>query len=119
MMFRRLLIISGFLALCSTSASAFEQTQMGGSASANSSISSPQSLPSGVPGVELVTPQTQPAKPEGMKLRLPGIGVIGTLPKLDFGLELLYGSRQDKPIEEEPGLTDGGLTIHGSLKHRF
>ena len=103
----------------STQAMAFEQTQMGSSASASNTVPSTGSLTSGVPGVELVTPPQQPSSSQGTQLRLPGIGVIGTLPKLDFGLELLYGNRQDKTIVEEPNLTDDGLRIHGTLKHRL
>lgn len=61
-------------------------------------------------------------KPDaGTEIRIPGLGKLGTLPKMDFGLELLYGATEtEKPqepakIEEDPS----DLTIRGSVKHRF
>lgn len=53
-------------------------------------------------------------------IRIPGLGSLGVLPKLDFGLELLYGDGQTQaatPEDVEPD-TDG-LRIRGTLKHRF
>lgn len=35
----------------------------------------------------------------GTKIRVPGLGVIGEIPKMDFGLELLYGASQPKGSE--------------------
>ena len=62
------------------------------------------------------------AKPEtGTEIRIPGIGIVGKLPKMDFGLELLYGAADGKqpqdtlPSDSEPG----DLTIKGRLKHEF
>jgi hypothetical protein len=64
-----------------------------------------------------------PAKSdEGMEIRIPGLGKLGTLPKMDFGLELLYGADEGKPAREsEPdsNLDQQDLMIHGSVKHRF
>jgi hypothetical protein len=52
--------------------------------------------------------------PEGKELRLPGIGQI---PKLDFGLELLYG--QNKPQNPIPEKTEpGDLQIRATIKYR-
>lgn len=62
------------------------------------------------------------AKPEtGTEIRIPGLGKLGTLPKMDFGLELLYGATDGKPQPDvAPQDTDqGDLTIRGSVKHRF
>ena len=56
-------------------------------------------------------------KKEGIELVIPGIGKLGTLPKLDFGLELLYGASEDKEEEEE--FDSDGVTIKGSVKHKF
>lgn len=70
--------------------------------------------------VDLDTPVSsiQPSKKkEGIELVIPGIGKLGTLPKLDFGLELLYGASEDKPEEEE--FEHDGVTIKGSVKHKF
>ena len=121
MKYTKLIIIAGLMGFYASGAAAFEQTQMGGSASgADSAIS----VPNAIPGVGLAVPDgtalPDSAKPEtGMKLRIPGFGVIGTLPKMDFGLELLYGTDRDKTVEEESNLSGESLTIHGSVKHRF
>ena len=53
---------------------------------------------------------------------LPGIGNLGVLPKLDFGLELLYGGppARSRDIERKDLETDPeDLTIRGTFKHRF
>ena len=65
---------------------------------------------------------TSAAKPEtGTEIRIPGLGKLGTLPKMDFGLELLYGASDGKaspdPVPED--LDQRDLTIRGSVKHRF
>ena len=58
----------------------------------------------------------------GTEIRIPGLGKLGVLPKMDFGLELLYGAADPKPAgtpEALPNNPDEDLTIHGSVKHRF
>lgn len=37
----------------------------------------------------------------GTKIRVPGLGVIGEIPRMDFGLELLYGASQPKAGDAE------------------
>lgn len=58
----------------------------------------------------------------GTEIRIPGLGKLGTLPKMDFGLELLYGATEtDKP--QEPSKIEGNspedLTVRGEIKHRW
>lgn len=56
----------------------------------------------------------------GTEVRIPGLGKLGVLPKMDFGLELLYGAAESKQSAEpqrETGSED--VTIRGTLKHRF
>ena len=60
----------------------------------------------------------------GTEVRIPGLGQIGVLPKLDFGLELLYGANKDSTTtaqspdaKTEP--EDGSFRIRGPIKHRF
>jgi hypothetical protein len=69
---------------------------------------------------------TAPAKSEtGTEIRIPGLGKIGTLPKMDFGLDLLYGAVEndnakttpDFPSSDEDEKRD--MMIHGSVKHHF
>lgn len=56
---------------------------------------------------------------EGTEVKIPGIGTVGTLPKLDFGLELLYGANSEGPIPEKPTPGNDDVLIRGTLKHRF
>jgi hypothetical protein len=44
---------------------------------------------------------TPPRIDSGTKIRVPGLGVIGEIPKMDFGLELLYGASQPKASDLE------------------
>ncbi len=57
----------------------------------------------------------------GTEIRIPGLGKLGVLPKMDFGLELLYGAADQKlpdgPVETAP--TPDDLLIRGTMKHRF
>lgn len=61
-----------------------------------------------------------PQASAGTEIRIPGLGKLGTLPKMDFGLELLYGADQTPNHESATPQEDPqDLTIHGSMKHRF
>ncbi len=62
------------------------------------------------------------AKPDaGTEIRIPGLGKLGVLPKMDFGLELLYGAADQKPTGQPEAAPDPNedLTIRGTVKHRF
>ena len=69
-------------------------------------------------GVELTVPGAvgSDAKSKGGL----GLGSMGVLPKLDFGLELLYGT-PDQPTPDLPSLDSlpDSLTLHGSVKKTF
>ncbi len=62
--------------------------------------------------------QGNPDANKGFELKIPGIGSLGVLPKLDFGLELLYGASEPQEAGKEEHSNDD-LTIRGTLKHRF
>ncbi len=61
----------------------------------------------------------------GTDVTIPGLGKLGTLPKMDFGLELLYGANDGKPAQVEPDANPSAtpdpedLTIRGTMKHNF
>jgi hypothetical protein len=62
-----------------------------------------------------------PGKSTGTEVRIPGIGTVGVLPKLDFGLELLYGangSNDSKMMPDDKG-DSNDVQIRGTIKHRF
>jgi len=55
-------------------------------------------------------------KKQGRTLYIPGFGPIGTLPQLDFGLELLYQNEELQASERDK---DDDLGIKGRIKHKF
>lgn len=74
------------------------------------------------PGVAApVSPDTtvRPAAPAGTEIRIPGLGRIGTLPRLELGLDLLYGMGDTPPSGRTEDRSDDGVQIHGRIKHRF
>ena len=75
----------------------------------------------GVPGVELTVPSaTVGSQQTGATITFPGLGTLGALPKLDFGLELLYGSPETNSPGETPGdVQPDAFTVHGSVKKTF
>lgn len=54
---------------------------------------------------------------ERTSIRIPGLGVVGTVPKLNFGLELLYKDEEEAGIVGQSEPDD--LSIKGTLKHKF
>lgn len=59
------------------------------------------------------------AKNGETELNIPGIGSVGSLPKLDFGLELLYGAGGGPATEKPQDDQNGDVLIKGTIKHRF
>ena len=109
---RRILIAFAALLLVVGGAQAFEKTPSGGTPKGGDSSK-------GKP-LDLSSAESSKAGQGGTEVRIPGLGSLGVLPKLDFGLELLYGEGQAQavvPREEEQD--SDGLRIRGTLKHRF
>ena len=83
--------------------------------------SAPQVMTSPGLGLEDQRPPSE-GKKAWSGFELPGFGKIGVLPKLDFGLELLYG--ETPPAARAEGFADrdtepDDVTIRGRFKHRF
>lgn len=107
------------LAVVSTSAFAFQEQQSGGApAPAAPAAASPAAQEK---GMDLATPPAaEGGAAAGTEVRIPGLGKLGVLPKMDFGLELLYGANETKQpdaVERETPADD--LTIRGTVKHNF
>jgi hypothetical protein len=69
-------------------------------------------------GLSLKTPELSLGQGTGTEVRIPGFGKVGVLPKLDFGLELLYGATEvNKGVPEKSDPSD--VQIRGTIKHRF
>ena len=107
------------LAVASSAAVAFQEQRTGGAAADVPAVQAP------VAGKELGlgADTAVAAKPAaGTEVRIPGLGKLGVLPKMDFGLELLYGAADAaKAQDTRPGAAgeQDDLTIRGTLKHRW
>jgi hypothetical protein len=77
-------------------------------------------------------PQQTPADPlaitgkdNGTEVTIPGIGSVGKLPKLDFGLELLYGAKnapESLQLDQhslDQQVPEKDMQIKGTLSHKF
>jgi hypothetical protein len=115
----RLAAVLGALMMSATTAVAFEETRGGGAAPA----AKPAESAPAEPGLKLNLDGTglSVAPSVGTEVRIPGLGKLGILPKLDFGLELLYGVNE-KSLDERrllPEQSEDGVGIRGTLRHRF
>ena len=100
----RMIIVGAILGIVSQAALAFQETTSGGQTGAAIAPSADLNVPGA-------------AKGSGTEIKVPGLGTIGALPKLDFGLELLYGATaQTGPRDDKQ---DTGAQIRGTLKYRF
>ncbi|MGF1622247.1 MAG: hypothetical protein ACFCUR_16735 [Rhodomicrobiaceae bacterium] len=68
------------------------------------------------PGLSLTTPDDGSG---GTELKIPGVGSIGKLPKLDFGLELLYGGDSEQGTNSAGSGQNDDVLIKGKIRHRF
>jgi hypothetical protein len=110
-------ILLGALLLAAPSALAFEETRGG----AGTTPAAPKAVaPAGEAPLGLGSTGTSVAPSTGTEVRIPGLGKLGILPKLDFGLELLYGvneqSFDDRRLRPEPSDDVG---VRGTVRHRF
>jgi hypothetical protein len=107
--------LAAALAMATTAAVAFQEQKAGTMA--------PQSgdAVKVAPEAELGLTTTAPKSGAGTEVRIPGLGKLGVLPKMDFGLELLYGAADQKqadPLPRDDAPADD-LTIRGTVRHRF
>ena len=70
----------------------------------------------GSTGLLLTTPGDGSGETE---LNIPGVGTIGKIPKLDFGLELLYGNSAEEAPNAEVDNRQDDVLIKGKIRHRF
>jgi hypothetical protein len=98
-----------------------EQTTGAGSAPAQAEQPAPEGQPPAEAKPLDLSGETAAKPDSGTEIRIPGLGKLGVLPKMDFGLELLYGAAEQKPagVPEGTPNPDEDLAIHGTVKHRF
>ena len=70
-------------------------------------------------GLDLKVPNLSIGQGTGTEVRIPGFGKVGVLPKLDFGLELLYGATENRPVRPDEKSEPSDVQIRGTIKHRF
>jgi len=109
--YQRLSAVLIALSACTDAAFGFQERDVG-----DRSGGLPSALQ--LPGLDVRLPQSGPSAGAGTEIRVPGVGSVGTLPKLNFGLELLYGAN------ESPGRPDdrsqpSDVQIRATVKHRF
>jgi hypothetical protein len=103
-----LIAVSG----CVSPAFAFQERSLGEAGDKPAGIPSALQLP----GLDLKVPESGAGA--GTEIRVPGVGSVGTLPKLDFGLELLYGANE--PVGRSDDRSQpSDLQIRATIKHRF
>ena len=119
----RFLVLIPALALAGAAASAFEETTAGVSPDRQQSAISPNKRvdikpPLNLSGTGTSVDTSPPAA--GTEVRIPGLGKLGVIPKLDFGLELLYGGREERAAEPDRNRAESDdVQIRGSIRHRF
>lgn len=78
----------------------------------------PKSAPVPGKGLNLKMPEVSIGQGTGTEVRIPGFGKVGVLPKLDFGLELLYGATDTRGRPDDKS-EPSDVQIRGTIKHRF
>ncbi len=105
----------------SNAAQAFTETKVPPPATQAAPESNPSPLQLGKPedgaGLSLSAPGI--SQSGGTELTIPGIGTVGSLPKLDFGLELLYGAGSGQTSDQPQENQNDDVMIKGTIKHRF
>lgn len=94
---------------------AFQEQTVGETPAQAPAAAAPVEQPAGM----TLSPAEAPKPATGTEVRIPGLGKLGVLPKMDFGLELLYGANDPKLPEAEQEPTPDDLTIRGTVKHKF
>jgi hypothetical protein len=89
----KMMILGGMLGVLSQAALAFQETTAGGQSAATPQGPAAQVIDLGNPA---------PGRSTGPEIKVPGLGTIGALPKLDFGLELLYGAATPQNGPRDP-----------------
>jgi hypothetical protein len=110
----RLVPAAGMLVALGGPLYAFDERWIGGSSDKPAASASNLDLPS----LNLKMPELTPGKDTGTELRIPGVGSVGVLPKLDFGLELLYGAN-DSSSRPDDKSQPSDVQIRATIKHRF
>src|SRR5262245_7432775 len=122
----RYILVAAALGLFGQAALAFQETTIGGGDAKDAKAQATPATelhgtpaeagkgltltPGNTPGLHIQTP--------GTEIKIPGLGTVGVLPKLDLGLELLHGANEQKGTVEDKGGSDD-VQLRGTVKYRF
>ena len=110
------LITVGAALTASAPAYAFQE-QTGGAGDGGKAAGLPAAQ---LPSLDLSLPGSADlGKSTGTEVRIPGVGTLGVLPKLDFGLELLYGANDSAGTRSDDRSQPSDVQIRATIKHRF
>jgi hypothetical protein len=113
--FLLLTTIGAALAGIAAPACAFQEQSVGGEATKPAA----GALDLRMPGAGLSLPEPSAGKNTGIELRIPGVGSLGALPKLDLGLELLYGANDPSSTRPDDKSQPSDVQLRATIKHRF
>ena len=128
-LFKTLIVFISLYSIWVEPGSAFQLFGSNTSLQADTRTSLNKTLDSG-PQMPVETPlqlgedgSIDPGEHDSMNIWIPGLGVVGKMPKLDFGLEMLYGAdkiQKDTPhAAEELKEFDSDFAIKGTIKRKF
>ena len=98
---------------------AFQESGSEKPAAATPPAEAPRVAPVPEKDLGLKVPQMSIGQGTGTEVRIPGLGTVGVLPKLDFGLELLYGATDNRTVRPDDRTEPNDVQIRGTIKHRF
>jgi hypothetical protein len=101
------------LGLASSAAFAFQEQRTAPAAGTDGSAGASQAT------AAPVAPDAAPTA-KGTPVRIPGLGTLGVIPKMDFGLELLYGAAEQSAKRADPSKPEqDDVLVGGRIKHKF
>jgi hypothetical protein len=118
---RPMRLVLAAAALCALGGPLFAFQESGGSQPEAEAPTpeAPKSLPAPSKSLNLKIPEMSIGQGTGTEVKIPGFGTVGVLPKLDFGLELLYGATDARGGRPDDKSEPSDVQIRGTIKHRF
>ena len=116
----RYILAAVALAMFGQAALAFQETTVGPGEQKTppAALDLPKVTVDPTKGLNVTTPELHLGQTPGTEVRIPGIGTVGVLPKLDLGLEILHGANEQKgPAQDKTNSDD--VQLRGTVKYRF
>jgi hypothetical protein len=116
----RYIVAAAALGLFGQAALAFQETTVGGEQKTPAApvLELPKVKVAPEKGLELTAPELHLGETPGTEVRIPGLGTVGVLPKLDLGLQILHGANEEKGTVQDKTESDG-VQLRGTVKYRF